>query len=151
MTDAVRIVIELAAAIAGGGGAAYLLTLRQRKALLAAQAGDVVATGQARILDAAGRIVENNAELVPQLLERVTALEGAAEVREARYAAMGAELDEVHRFAGEAVRWMGNAVRLISELGGHIAPPPEAPQRRPFPRPTPSSTQSSQLQPAEEK
>ena len=59
-----------------GGAATYLLTLRQRRRLLNAKAGDVEATGQARIMDAAGRIVEQQAELVPGLLDRIGKLEG---------------------------------------------------------------------------
>lgn len=147
MDDLLRWAVELVVAAGGGASVAYLLTLRQRKALLAAQAGDVVATGQARILDAAGRIVENQADLVPQLLERVTTLEGALaqanELRDARYDAVRVELDEVHEWAGKAVGWMGNAVRLIAELGGHVDPPPPVPTRRPFPRPAPTAAAAS--------
>lgn len=122
--DVVRIVVELVAAlvVALGGGAsfAYVLTLRQRKALLSAQAFDVITT-------AAARIVEQSAELVPQLTERITRLEATAELRQKRLDEMGAELDEVHTWAGEAVRWMANAVRIIVELGGEVAPPPPPP------------------------
>lgn len=142
--DALRWLVELLVAVCGGGGVAYVLTLRQRKALLSAQASDTIATGQARILDAAGRIVENSADLVPQLLQRVTSLESAGEQRQAQLTAVSLELEDVHRFVDEAARWMGNAVRLISELGGSIAPPPDVPPRRPFPRtPTPAAAAQS--------
>jgi hypothetical protein len=131
--DLTRWLVELVVALGGGGGVAYLLTLRQRRALLSARAFDVITT-------AAGRIVEQSADMVPTLTERITRLEASAELRQLRVEAMSAELDEVHTWAGEAVRWMGNAVRLIAELGGNIDAPPPAPERRPFPRPAPPSS-----------
>ncbi len=140
-----RIVLDfLAIALGGAGGLAGLLTLRQRKQLLSAQAEDVRATGQARIMDAAGRIVEQQADLVPDLLERISRLEERDESRQA-------ELDAVLRYVDESQRWMQQALRLVRELGGDIPEPPPAPARAlVFPRPKPpqsslsaSSTSSS--------
>lgn len=126
-----------------GGAATYLLTLRQRRRLLNAKAGDVEATGQARIMDAAGRIVEQQAELVPGLLDRIGKLEGREEARQTEVRAVReradeadrrlsvalAELDLVYRFAEEAARWMENALRLVQELGAEVPPPPRPPER----------------------
>lgn len=126
-----------------GGAATYLLTLRQRRRLLDAKASDVESTGQSRIMDAAGRIVEQQADLVPGLLERIAKLEGREEARQTevnavreradeadrRLAVALAELDLVYRFAAEAARWMENALRLVQELGAEIPPPPRPPER----------------------
>jgi len=137
----VEVVVALVVALGGGASFAYVLTLRQRKALLNAQAFDVITT-------AAGRIVEQSAELVPQLTERITRLEASAELRQLRVEALSAELDEVHEWAGKVVGWAGNAVRLIAELGGHIDPPPPVPARRPFPRPVPTVPTTAGAPPA---
>lgn len=140
--DVVRYGVELLVALGAGGGLAFVLTLRQRRALLAAQASDVTATGQARIMDAAGRIVEQQADLVPQLLQRIAALEALEQTRagevdkvreradraEQRLAAVVAELDAVYRHVDESQRWMGNALRVVLELGGDIPPPPPPPE-----------------------
>jgi hypothetical protein len=136
--DLMRWLIELVVALGGGGIVAYLFTLRQRKQLLTAQASSAEDSGSAKIMAEAAKIVGNAADMVPQLLQRVTQLEATNELRETRYVAVRAELDEVHQWAGEAVRWMSNAVRIIVELGGQVDPPPPVPERRPFPRPTPS-------------
>lgn len=126
-----------------GGAATYLLTLRQRRRLMDAKASDVESTGQARIMDAAGRIVEQQAELVPGLLDRIGKLEGREAARETEVNAVRAraeeadrclgavlaELDLVYRFAAEAARWMENALRLVQELGAEIPPPPRPPER----------------------
>lgn len=134
-------------ALAGAGGlggvVTYVLTLRQRRRILDAKASDVESTGQARIMDAAGRILEHQGELVPGLLDRIGKLEGREEARQAevnavrvraeeadqRLGAVLAELDLVYRFAGEAARWMENALRLVQELGAEIPPPPRPPER----------------------
>lgn len=145
LEDVFRDLAALAGAGGIGGAATFLLTLRQRRRLMAARAGDVEATGQARIMDAAGRIVEQQAELVPGLLERIAKLEEREETRNAELravrehaeqaalelAAVVAELDRVYRFADEAARWMQNALRLVQELGAEIPPPPPTPERRP--------------------
>lgn len=137
-----RLILDAIAILLGAtGGVAGLLTLRQRKALLTAQAGDVAATGQARIMDAAGRIVEQQADLVPDLLARIAALEAREEDRtkavdearqhsaqaDAQVAALRVEVDHLWRFVDEATRWMAQALRVIQELGGEMPPPPDAP------------------------
>ncbi len=137
-----RLLLDALAIVLGAaGGITGLLTLRQRKALLTAQASDVAATGQARIMDAAGRIVEQQADLVPGLLERITALEAREEERtraveaarqhsaqaDVQVAALRTEVDHLWAFVDEATRWMAQALRVIQELGGEMPPPPDAP------------------------
>ena len=147
--DAVLAVGQLLVAAGLGGGVTFLLTLRQRRALLTAQAGkvtaeasDVAATGTARILDAAGRIVEQQADLVPQLLQRIASLEATEKTRagevdkvreradraEQQLAVVLAELEAMSRHVDESQRWMGNALRVVLELGGDIPPPPPPPE-----------------------
>lgn len=142
-----RLILDIVAIVLGGaGGLAGLLTLRQRRQLLTAQADDVKATGQARIMDAAGRIVEQQADLVPMLLERTKALETREETRAAEHAAIAAELEQVLRYVDDAQKWMQQALRLVQELGGDMPAPPQPPARPavfPRPKPSPSSVPSS--------
>jgi hypothetical protein len=141
----VRALFDAAALVAGGsGGLALLVTLRERRALIRAQAADVQATGFARIMDAAGRGLEHQTELVPSLMDRIARLEGREEAREAVLAAVRTQLDraEVHaatveqwvqelrHWAADHRVWDQSAVEQIEQLGGHIAPPPPIPDRR---------------------
>lgn len=134
MNETARILLELILALGGGSSVAYLVTLRQRRALIAAQAEDADATSKARIMDAAGRIVENSADLVPQLLTRIAKLEARDEFRQAEVAALWAHVDD-------SQRWMQNALRLVRELGGETPDPPSPPSRNApsFPRPVPAT------------
>lgn len=90
-----RLVLDVLALILGGGLVA-LFTVRSKNRLTNAQADDAKAAGTARILDAAGRIVEHQADLVPTFVERVANLEAAATAR-------AREVDELRRRLDEAM------------------------------------------------
>ncbi len=121
--DVIRYAVEVVVALGGGALLARLLTIRQERALMAAQASDTQASGPARIIDAAAAIVEQHAGLVPDLLQRITQLEGREAIRQT-------EFEELYRFADDAVHWMHNALRVVQELGGEIPAPPIPPPRR---------------------
>lgn len=149
-----QMVLDLAAllvAFGGGAGLVALLTIRERRQQMRAaaerteaEAARTTAEGVAAIVAAAGKGLEAQYELVPQLLERITKLEGLDEVRDrdladlkARYeqtrddaAALAAELAVVHRFMDEISLWAQAAFEQNRALGGSISPPPAPPSRR---------------------
>jgi chromosome segregation ATPase len=153
-----RYFLDLIAALGGGGAVAYLLTLRQRKSILNAQATNTQAQAFERIISAAGNGLEHQTALVPALLERITKLEAREEIRDRRDVEREKELEDLrdeleatktalataqaHASAVDqwidavftAMRehraWDEDAVAQIEDLGGTIAPPPAIPDRR---------------------
>lgn len=149
-----QMVVDLAAilvAFGGGAGLVALLTIRERRQQMRAaaerteaEAARTTAEGVAAIVTAAGKGLEAQYELVPQLLERITKLEGSGEVRDrdladlkTRYeetrddaAALAADLAVVHRYMDEISLWAQAAFEQNQSLGGSLSPPPTPPSRR---------------------
>jgi hypothetical protein len=150
-TQLITDLVALVVAFGGGAGLVALLTVRERRQQMRAaadhteaQAARATAEGVAAIVSAAGKGMAAQYELVPQLMERITKLEGLDEVRDRDVAALkehyeqaredaaalAAELAIVHRFMDEISLWAQAAFEQNQALGGSISPPPAPPSRR---------------------
>ena len=131
-----------------GGVATYVLTLRERRAVLAAQASKVEDEGTALLVRASASLLEQAGLAVPALSAAVARLEAELKAErergerlEAHVAADREETAEVHRWIGDAWHWMQRAYREITERGGSIDAPPQPPTRAAvFRRPQPPAT-----------
>ncbi|HNX48690.1 MAG TPA: hypothetical protein PKL08_00880 [Thermoanaerobaculaceae bacterium] len=156
-----RYVLDVIAALGGGGLVAYLLTLRQRRTLLSAQAADIQAQAFAKILDSAGEGLKTQTALVPDLMARIVGLEKDREndrramtemrdrqdVTSDRLAAtqeqlsaavaesrtLHAYLDALLDWWAEHRLWDEQVMAALHGLGGHVDPPTPIPDRRRMP------------------
>lgn len=123
-----------------GGGIGAFLTLPQRRRVLDAQARDTVATADSRIMSAAATLVEQHGAQMPQLIERITQLEGARDQLATSLDRLRLEQDEERielaewrSWGDRQLVWSAAAVQAIRSLGGQIGDPPSpprAPQQR---------------------
>jgi hypothetical protein len=155
------------AAIGAGGGAGALalanriLFRREESNRLNAQATDTQAQAFARIIQAAGAGLENQATIVPTLIDRIAKLEARDEDRETEVAtlrdrldstsdelaATRARLEQAAQHAATVDDWMDSllawwadhrqwdesVLTAIERLGGHVERPQPMPDRRRVP------------------
>ncbi len=118
-----------------GGGIGALLTLPQRRRVLDAQARDTGATADSRIMSAAATLVEQHGAQLPQLIQRITQLEGARDQLSTALDSLRVEQDEERielaewrSWGDRQLEWSGAAVQAIRSLGGDIGDPPSPPR-----------------------
>ena len=141
MNLSVEITQTIVSLIAGGSLTAFvvaMLTLRQRRGIMGAQAHDQNATADARIMGAAASLVEQAGTQVPALMERITRLEASNERILDEQAAERAELVAWRQWGAAVTAWSSQAVEVIRALGGTIPDPPSAPSERRAPVPGPT-------------
>lgn len=124
----------VAAGTASGGVLVALLTVRQKREVMSAEAGSATAQGQSKIMDSVGVLLEQSGTMVPKLLERITLLEASNERIIASHerildeqAAERHELTAWRQWGALQVSWAAQAVDAIRRLGGTIADPPAPP------------------------
>lgn len=128
----------LAVAASGGLGSVltYVLTLPQRRAILAAQAAKTESEGTALVVKASAELLVEAGKSLPALREtlaRVVAeLEGErkrGDRLEADLAADRADTADLLRWVDDARHWMQRAHRELTDRGVTIEPPPDPPAR----------------------
>lgn len=108
-----RLAIEFVVAIGGGAlGFVALATIRERRAQMRAEAGKTAADGVAAILAASAEGLKSQFALVPQMTERIKALEAKDEARDR-------ELDQMRADHATALdRMRTDHARALAEMRG---------------------------------
>lgn len=132
--DVLSLILASLISLITGGGLVGLLTLRQKRLGMTAQANDTNASADARIMTAAASLVEQSGTTVPALLERITRLEEREATREARLSGLlveqateRAELTAWRVWAVQVLEWAAQAVVAVRHLGGDLDDPPAPP------------------------
>lgn len=152
-----RVALDVAAILGGTTGLiTYLMTLRQHRGLLDAQAHKTTDEGSAALVGEVGRaaaaVLAETAKSLPLLQTEVARLGAALESERRRgdrlereleaerakreqlevdVAADRRERDSLLTWARDHSRWDALAMSTIEQLGGHIETPAPPPDRRP--------------------